>query len=262
MLNANRTSFLFKSLQVVGEIGTLFNQTFKNIFTRSWERKNFLQQLEEIGVNSLPIVTITAAFGGLVFGLQTYVGFTRYVGHGSEAYSGPIISLGLAKELIPVFVGLMLSGRVGSSMAAEIGTMKITEQIDALFSLGADTNRFLVVPRTLACMVMLPLLTLFGDFIGILAGFFYNIVLMGVNRHIYITNTLTYFELWDVVTGLIKAVFFGIIIAIIGCWQGLRTEAGAEGVGKATTRAAVISSVLILIFNFFLSKFIPGSLIG
>jgi phospholipid/cholesterol/gamma-HCH transport system permease protein len=261
MLDSNRTSFLFKSLQAVGEVGMLFNQTFKNIFIRSWERRNFLQQLEEIGVKSLPIVTITAAFGGLVFGLQTYVGFSRYVGHGSEAYSGPIISLGLAKELIPVFVGLMLSGRVGSSMAAEIGTMKITEQIDALFSLGADANRFLVVPRTLACMIMLPLLTLFGDFIGILSGFFYNIVLMGVNRHIYITNTLTYFELWDVVTGLIKAVFFGIIIAIIGCWQGFRTEAGAEGVGKATTRAAVISSVLILIFNFFLSKFIPGSLV-
>lgn len=261
MRYSNRTSFLFQSLTVVGEIGALFTLTFKNIFTKSWEKKNFIQQLEEIGVKSLPIVTITAAFGGLVFGLQTYVGFSRYVGHGSEAYSGPIISLGLAKELIPVLVGLMLSGRVGSSVAAEIGTMKITEQIDALFSLGADVNRFLVVPRTLACMVMLPLLTLFGDFIGILSGFFYNIVLMGVNRHIYITNTLTYFEFWDVVTGLIKAIFFGVIIAIIGCWQGFKTEAGAEGVGRATTRAAVICSILILIFNFFLSKFIPGSLV-
>ncbi|MGD2294240.1 MAG: ABC transporter permease [Candidatus Aminicenantes bacterium] len=262
MRDPNRASFLFRSLIQIGEIGSLFSQTFKNIFTKAWEKRIFLQQLEEIGVKSLPIVTVTAAFGGLVFGLQTYVGFSRYVGHGSEAYSGPIISLGLSKELIPVFVGLMLSGRVGSSMAAEIGTMKITEQIDALFSLGADPNRYLVVPRTLACIVMLPLLTLFGDFVGILSGFFYNIVLMGVNRHIYITNTLTYFEMWDVVTGLIKAVFFGVIIAIIGCWQGFRTEAGAEGVGKATTRAAVIASILILIFNFFLSKFIPGSVSG
>jgi phospholipid/cholesterol/gamma-HCH transport system permease protein len=145
MTEPNQSFFLFRFLTKAGEIGDLFNQTFKNIFTKSWEKKNFLQQLEEIGVKSLPIVTITAAFGGLVFGLQIYIAFTRYVGHGSEAYSGPIISLGLAKELIPVFVGLMLSGRVGSSMAAEIGTMKITEQIDALFSLGADPNRFLVV---------------------------------------------------------------------------------------------------------------------
>jgi len=262
MTDPNRFSFLFRFLIKAGEVGALFNQTVKNIFTKSWERKNFLQQLEEIGVKSLPIVTITAAFGGLVFGLQIYIAFTRYVGHGSEAYSGPIISLGLSKELIPVFVGLMLAGRVGSSMAAEIGTMKITEQIDALFSLGADPNRFLVVPRTLACVIILPMLTLYGDFIGILSGFFYNIVLMGVNRHVYITNTLTYFEMWDVVSGLIKAVFFGVIIAIVGCWQGLSTEAGAEGVGKATTRAAVISSVLILVFNFFLSKFLPGSFIG
>ena len=196
MTDPNRFSFLFRFLIKAGEVGALFNQTVKNIFTKSWERKNFLQQLEEIGVKSLPIVTITAAFGGLVFGLQIYIAFTRYVGHGSEAYSGPIISLGLSKELIPVFVGLMLAGRVGSSMAAEIGTMKITEQIDALFSLGADPNRFLVVPRTLACVIILPMLTLYGDFIGILSGFFYNIVLMGVNRHVYITNTLTYFEMW------------------------------------------------------------------
>jgi phospholipid/cholesterol/gamma-HCH transport system permease protein len=259
MRGRNRSSILFRFLTKAGEIGALILQTFKNIFTKSWEKKNFLQQIEEIGVKSLPIVTITAAFGGLVFGLQVYVAFTRYVGHGSEAYTGPIISLGLSKELIPVFIGLMLSGRVGASMAAEIGTMKITEQIDALFSLGADANRYLVVPRTLACMLILPMLTLYGDFVGILSGFFYNVVLMGVNRHIYITNTLTYLEMWDVTSGLIKAVFFGAIIAIVGCWQGLNTEAGAEGVGKATTRAAVISSVFILIFNFFLSKFLPGS---
>lgn len=262
MTAPNRSSFLFRFLTKAGEIGDLFHQTFKNIFTKAWEKDNLLEQLEEIGVKSLPIVTITAAFGGLVFGLQIYIAFTRYVGHGSEAYSGAIISLGLSKELIPVFIGLMLSGRVGSSMAAEIGTMKITEQIDALFSLGANPNRYLVVPRTIACIIILPMLTLYGDFIGIISGFFYNIVLMGVNRHIYITNTLVSFEMWDVVSGLIKALFFGVIIAIVGCWQGLNTEAGAEGVGKATTRAAVISSVLILVFNFFLSKILPGSVSG
>ncbi len=255
-----RQTFLLFFLQKIGEVGILLGQTIRRTFKKPWERKNFINQLEEIGVRSLPVVSLTAAFGGLVFGLQTYSAFHRLIGPGSEAYGGPIISLGLSKELIPILVGLMVSGRVGSSMAAEIGTMRITEQIDALVSLGADPIRYLVVPRTLACIVMLPCLTLYGDIIGIFAGYFYNVMVMGVNRFLYIRNTLMYLEFWDVASGLIKATFFGGIIAIIGCWQGLKTEAGAEGVGRATTRAVVISSILILIFNFFLSKALPANL--
>ncbi|MFQ6039004.1 MAG: MlaE family ABC transporter permease [Candidatus Aminicenantales bacterium] len=256
---ARRSLFLF-FIQQVGEVGLLLGQTFRGIVTRPWEKRNFIQQLEEVGVRSLPVVSLTAAFGGLVFGLQTYIGFHRYIGPGSEAYGGPIISLGLSKELIPILVGLMVSGRVGSAMAAEIGTMKITEQIDALISLGANPVRYLVVPRTLACIIMLPCLTLYGDIIGMLGGYFYNILIMGVNRYIYMRNTLLYLELWDVLSGLIKAAFFGGIIAIIGCWQGLRAEAGAAGVGRATTRTVVIASICILIFNFFLSKALPANL--
>lgn len=244
----------------LGEISLLFVKTFKNLFRKPWERKNFIQQLEEIGVRSLPVVSLTAAFGGLVFGLQTYVGFHRYIGPGSESYGGPIISLGLSKELIPILVGLMVTGRVGSAMTAEIGTMRITEQVDALFSLGADPIRYLVVPRTLAGFIMLPILTIYGDIIGIAAGFFYNVYLMGVNRYIYIRNTLIYMELWDLFSGLIKAAVFGIIIALIGCWQGLKAEGGAEGVGRATTRTVVIASILILIVNFFLSKALPADI--
>ena len=244
----------------LGEVWLLLGKTFKNLFKKPWEKKIFIQQLEEVGVRSLPVVSLTAAFGGLVFGLQTYVGFHRYIGPGSEAYGGPVISLGLSKELIPILVGLIVSGRVGSAIAAEIGTMKITEQIDALFSLGADPNRYLVVPRTLACVIMLPCLTLYGDIIGMAGGFFFNVYAMGVNRIIYIRNTLLYLEIWDVLSGLIKAVFFGLIIAIIGCWQGLRAEGGAEGVGRATTRAVVIASISILIVNFFLSKMMPATL--
>jgi phospholipid/cholesterol/gamma-HCH transport system permease protein len=255
-----RQTFLLFFLQQIGEVGVLLGQTIRRTFKKPWERKNFINQLHEIGVRSLPVVSLTAAFGGLVFGLQTYTAFHRLIGPGSEAYGGPIISLGLSKELIPILVGLMVSGRVGSSMAAEIGTMRITEQIDALVSLGADPIRYLVVPRTLACIVMLPCLTLYGDIIGIFAGYFYNVMVMGVNRFLYIRNTLMYLEFWDVASGLIKATFFGGIIAIIGCWQGLKTEAGAEGVGRATTRAVVISSILILIFNFFLSKALPANL--
>lgn len=255
-----RLSLISLFVDQLGELGLLAFNSFRNIFHRPWEKKIFIEQLEEIGVRSLPVVSLTAAFGGLVFGLQTYIGFHRYIGPGSEAFGGPIISLGLSKELIPILVGLMVTGRVGSAMAAEIGTMKITEQIDALFSLGADPNRYLVVPRLLACFIMLPCLTLYGDIIGIAAGYVYNVLLMGVNRIIYINNTLLYLELWDVVSGLIKAAIFGIIIALIGCWQGLRAEGGAEGVGRSTTRTVVIASVNILIVNFFLSKVLPATL--
>lgn len=242
----------------IGEIAELAFRTFRNLFRKPWEGRIFLQQLDEIGARTLPVVSLTAAFGGLVFGLQTYVGFHRYIGQGSEAYGGPIISLGLSKELIPILVGLMVAGRVGSSMAAEIGTMRITEQVDALFSLGADPIRYLVVPRTAAAFLMLPCLTLFGDLIGILCGMLYNVTIMGVNGTVYIRNTLLYLQFWDVATGLIKASVFGVIIAIVGCWQGLKTEGGAEGVGRATTRTVVIASISILIVNFFMSKFLPG----
>ena len=250
-------SFSFRLiLQQVGEIGLLLGKTIINIFRKPRETKIFIQQLEEVGVRSLPVVSLTAAFGGLVFALQTYIGFHRYIGVGSEAYGGPIISLGLTKELIPILVGLMIAGRVGSAMAAEIGTMKITEQIDALYSLGADPIRYLVAPRTLACLIMVPVLTLYGDIIGIVCAYFFNIS-MGVNRIVYMRNTLLYLELGDVLGGLIKAGTFGVVIAIIGSWQGLKTEGGAEGVGRATTRAVVIASIIILILNFFLSKAMP-----
>jgi phospholipid/cholesterol/gamma-HCH transport system permease protein len=255
-----RFSLVTPFLYQVGELGLLAARTFRNFFRRPFEGEIFREQLEEIGVRSLPVVSLTAAFGGLVFALQTYIGFHRYIGQGSEAYGGPILSLGLCKELIPILVGLMVSGRVGSSMAAEIGTMKITEQVDALHSLGADPNRYLVVPRVLASFLMLPLLTLYGDIIGISSAFIYNIYGMGVNRIVYLRNTLLYLELWDVISGLIKASIFGLMIAVIGCWQGLNTEGGAEGVGRATTKTVVVASIGILIVNFFLSRILPSTL--
>jgi len=261
-------AFLFRHsptlafLEQLGEVGVLTAKTFRSIFRRRWEKGMLVRQFEEIGVRSLPVVALTAAFGGLVFGFQTYIGFHRYIGPGSETFGGPIITLGLAKELIPILVGLMVSGRVGSSMAAEIGTMKITEQIDALHSLGANPIRYLVVPRMLAAFFMMPCLVLYGDIIGILAAYLYNVMVMGVNRIIYVQNTLTYLELWDVMTGLIKASVFGVVIAIVGCWQGMETEGGAEGVGRATTRTVVIASITILILNFFISKVLPATLKG
>ncbi len=243
-------------LYQLGEVGMLAARALRDMFRRPFEGRVFLQQLEDIGVRSLPVVSITAAFGGLVFGLQVYVGFHRYIGPGTEVYSGAIIGVGLAKELIPLLVALMLSGRVGSSIAAEIGTMKITEQVDALVTLGARPGRYLVAPRTLAAIIMLPCLTLYGDLIGTACGFAYNIG-MGVNRVVYLQNTLLYMEFWDICVGLIKSGVFGFVIAVVGCWQGLKAEGGAEGVGLATTKAMVYSSIAIIILNFFLSKGLP-----
>ncbi len=262
MASPFRNALVLDAFEQLGDVGLLFWKTLLNLFRRPREYRILIQQLEEIGVRSLPVVSLTAAFGGLVFGLQTYVGFHRYIGPGSEAYGGPIISLGLSKELIPILVGLMISGRVGSSMAAEIGTMRITEQIDALFSLGANPVRYLVVPRALAAFLMLPCLTLYGDVIGIACGYFYNVSLMGVNGIVYLQNTLRYLELWDMASGLIKAAVFGVVIAVIGCWQGLKAEGGAEGVGRATTRTVVLASVSILVLNFLLSKILPATLRG
>jgi len=257
MTEKTKPSLVLVFFGQVGEVGLLAWNTFRSIFRSPWEKQNFIKQLEEIGVRSLPVVALTAAFGGLVFGLQTYSGFHQYIGHGSEAYGGAIITLGLAEELIPLLVGLMISGRVGSSMAAEIGTMRITEQLDALLCLGADHYSYLVLPRAMACFVMLPFLTLYGDAIGIFGGFFYNVVLMGVNSVNYLRNSLMYFDFLDVLNGLVKSAIFGVVIAIVGCWQGLKAEGGAAGVGRATTRAVVISSICILIMNFFLSKILP-----
>ena len=262
MAGLSPNALVLGPLEELGSLGLLFFRTLKNVFKKPREHQTLLQQIEEIGVRSLPVVALTAAFGGLVFGFQMYVGLHRYVGPGSEAYGGPVITLSLAKELIPILVGLMVSGRVGSSMAAEIGTMKITEQIDALHSLGANPIRYLVVPRMLAAFFMMPCLVLYGDIIGILAAYLYNVMVMGVNRIIYVQNTLTYLELWDIMTGLIKACVFGVVIAVVGCWQGMETEGGAEGVGRATTRTVVIASITILILNFFISKVLPATLKG
>lgn len=244
----------------LGQVYYLTVRSLRAIFSKPFETRNFWQQLEEVGVNSLPVVSLTSAFGGLVFGLQSYLAFHRYIGPGSETQGGPIIAVGLCRELIPILVGLMVAGRVGSAMAAEIGTMKITEQIDALFSLGADPVKYLVAPRILASLIMVPCLTLYGDVIGIFGGYAYNVLLMKVNKTLYIQNTLKYFEMWDVSVGLIKALVFGLVIAIVGCWQGMTAEGGAEGVGRATTKAVVVASIAILILNFFLSKILPATI--
>jgi len=212
--------------------------------------RNLLKQIEEVGIKSIPVVLITGAFTGMVLALQSYTGFKRF---NAEAFVGTVVALSMTRELGPVLSGLMVSGRVGSAMAAELGTMQVTEQIDALYTLATNPIKYLIVPRFLAAVIIMPILTLFADVVGILGGYLVSVNLLGSNPTIYVRRTFDYLDLEDFYIGLLKAIVFGMIIATIGCYQGFHAEGGAEGVGKATTRAVVMSSLLILIANYFVT---------
>ncbi len=209
-----------------------------------------VQQMELVGVRSLPVVLITAVFTGAVMALQTFSGFKRF---GAESLVGTVVALSLTRELGPVLSSIMVAGRAGSAMAAELGTMKVTEQIDALATLATDPVRYLVVPRFVATILVMPLLTVFADLLGILGGYAVAVYVLGTSSTLYVNRTFDYLELSDVTSGLIKSAVFGGIIAFVGCYQGFNTEGGAEGVGKATTRAVVVASILILINNYLLT---------
>ena len=237
-------------LQESGRIAMLFGQTIVFIFRPPFDVREPLSQMEEIGVRSIPVVVITAAFTGMVLALQSFTGFRRF---NAETLVGTVVALSVTRELGPVLTGLMVSGRVGSAMAAELGTMRVTEQIDALDTLATNPVKYLIVPRFLASLVMFPILVVFADIIGIMGGYFVSVKILGTNPTIYIRRTWDYLELNDIYSGLLKACVFGMIMATISCYQGFYTEGGAEGVGKATTRAVVLSSLLILISNYFIT---------
>ncbi|MGQ9617606.1 MAG: MlaE family ABC transporter permease [Candidatus Aminicenantia bacterium] len=246
-----------RGVRDLGEISILIYFIFRKIFTKPFEKRMFLAQLIEIGNRSLPVVSLTSLFTGMVLALQTFIGMKRF---GGEMYVGSVVGISLTKELIPVLTGLMVAGRVGSAMAAEIGTMKVTEQIDALYTLGADPIKYLVIPRFISAIIMVPVLTAYGDAIGLIGARFVSVQLMGLTPTLFSEFLLLYTEWWDATSGLIKALFFGAIIAIIGCFKGIKTEGGAEGVGKSTTSAVVVSSILILIADFFVAKILPFSM--
>lgn len=206
--------------------------------------------MEEVGINSIPVVLITGTFTGAVLALQSYTGFKRF---NAEAFVGTVVALSMTRELGPVLTGLMVSGRVGSAMAAELGTMQVTEQIDALYTLAVNPIKYLIVPRLLAALIMMPVLVIFADIIGIVGGYFVSVKMLGSNPYIYMERTWNYLEFNDIYSGLLKACVFGIIIAIISCYQGFYTQGGAEGVGRATTKAVVLSCLLILISNYIIT---------
>ena len=216
-----------------------------------WEVQSWLRQMVRVGVESVPVVFLTTMFTGMVFALETYTGFHRV--H-AENYVGSAVALAMLRELSPVLVGLMVTGRVGSSMAAEIGTMRVTEQIDALKALATEPVQYLFVPRVIAGIIMLPFLVILGDALGIGGGYLVAVKLLGANGVIYQNNTFQFLHIKDLWTGVIKAGTFGLILTLTGCVRGYYTSGGAEGVGRSTTQAVVSASLIILLSDFFLSK--------
>lgn len=237
----------------LGNVFLLMVQTFFWLLRPPSEIRNIVKQMEEVGIRSLPVVLVTATFTGMVLALQSWSGFERFQ---ATSFVGSVVALSITRELGPVFAGLMVSGRVGASMAAELGTMKVTEQIDALVTLATNPVKYLVVPRVVAATVVLPVLVIFADLVGILGGYFVSVYLLGANPYIYVDRTYQYLELNDIYSGLEKSAVFGFLIALISCYQGFVAEGGAEGVGRATTRAVVGSSMVVLISDYFMTSFL------
>ena len=211
----------------------------------------FGRALLEIGYFSLPVVALTAVFTGMVLALQSYTGFSRFSAQGAVAN---LVVLSVTRELGPVLAGLMVAGRIGAAMAAEMGTMRVTDQIDALSTLSTNPMKYLVAPRLLAGIIALPALVLVADILGVMGGFIVSTVKLGFNVGTYLSNTMNFLHTDDVVSGLVKAAVFGFLITLMGCYQGYNSKGGAQGVGAATTAAVVSASILILAFDYVLTE--------
>jgi phospholipid/cholesterol/gamma-HCH transport system permease protein len=241
------------AIEGLGDFALFTGRTFRWLLTHRLAPRTLLPACYAVGVRSVPVVVITGTFIGMVMAVQFYSQFQR-IGLGTRM--GALINISLVRELGPVLAATMLAGRVGSAMAAELATMRITEQVDALAVLGAHPLRYLVVPRFLASVLLIPLLTVLADFMGIMGGAFICTRIYGIEAHYYWAHSQGYVSTYDVMSGLVKATFFGGAIALIGCHRGLNSRPGAEGVGQAATEAFVISFVVILVLDFFLGVFI------
>ncbi len=217
------------------------------------------RQMIEVGYYSLPVVGLTTLFSGMVIALQSYTGATRVTADAALENVTAVVVLSITRELAPVLAGLMVAGRIGASMAAEIGTMRVTEQIDALTTLSTNPIKYLVVPRIIAGLTMLPLLVLVGDVIGIFGGYVIGVFKLDFNPALYIQKTYNFLEYIDVISGLVKAAVFGFVVTLLGCYMGYHSSGGAQGVGAATTNAVVASAILILILNYLISQLFFGA---
>jgi phospholipid/cholesterol/gamma-HCH transport system permease protein len=236
------------------EMGRFFQILWRTLtwtFRRPYDVAELLRQMVRIGVDSLPVVLLTALFTGMVMALQTFSTLKRF---NAEGFVGSLVALSMVRELAPVIASILIAGRCGSAMGAELGTMRVTEQIDALEVLATDPVHYLVVPRVWATVITLPLLIVVADIVGIAGGYLISVAYFGANPVTYVENSFRYMDLSDLTSGLVKAAVFGLIVAVVGCQKGFYTRGGAEGVGRATTRAVVLASIAILISDFFLTK--------
>lgn len=243
--------YLYKVFDSLGSKFNFFLECVISCFRPKFYPKLILQQFLKIGFNSLPVVGLTAIFTGMVLALQSYTGFSRF---SAESVIPNVVALSITRELSPVLAGLMVAGRSGAAIAAEIGTMKVTEQIDALKTLSTNPINYLIAPRIIAGVISLPLLVLIGDIIGIFGGFIVCVYTLGFNPDVYLINTHNFIQLSDIISGLVKASVFGLIISFMGCYHGFNAKGGAQGVGLATTYSVVSSSILILSLNYILTS--------
>ncbi|HEX9163430.1 MAG TPA: ABC transporter permease [Thermoanaerobaculia bacterium] len=250
LLARTRTRFE-ESLYYLGDITDLAVQTIQQLFRAPLERPLVIAQFDQVGVRSISIVVITSAFIGMVLALQTAYSLADF---GGKLFIGKVVSLSLVRELAPVLMSLMVGGRVGAGMAAEIGTMRVTEQIDALRALATNPVRKLVVPRVLATTLMFPLLTIVSFALGILGGLLIAVTTLHLSANFYLRSVITTVKYNDLASGIGKTFFFGFSTGLIACYNGLKTTGGADGVGRATTMTVVSSAITVLIMDFFLTK--------
>lgn len=239
-------------INTTGRMGIMLFQAVMYAFIPPVKFKNIFKQMEFVGVQSLFVVVLTGSFTGMVLALQSYNALKRF---GAESLVGPTVALSMARELGPVLTGLMVTGRAGSAMATELGTMRVTEQIDALFTMAVNPVKHLVVPRVLAGVLMFPILAVITNFVGVVGGYMVGVKLLGINSGVYIGRTVDFVQVDDIMTGLIKSVVFGLITTLVACYHGFYASGGAEGVGKAATSSVVLASVMILVSDYLMSSF-------
>lgn len=242
---------ILDGLETAGRMGMFAGNGVRHAFLPPFYFRLIGRQMLAIGYFSLPVVGLTALFTGMVLALQIYIGSARF---NAESAVATIVVIGITRELGPVLGGLMVAGRVSAAIAAEIGTMRVTEQIDALVTLSTNPFKYLVAPRLWAATITLPLLVLVADTIGVMGGYLIGTQKLGFNAGSYLKNTLDFLETADVVSGLVKAAVFGFIIALMGCYHGFNSKGGAQGVGRATTDAVVSASILILVANYIVTE--------
>ncbi|MGM0560174.1 MAG: MlaE family ABC transporter permease [Pseudomonadota bacterium] len=234
-------------LQITGRLVIFTGRALSHCVRPPFYPRLIARQMIEIGYYSLPVVGLTAIFTGMVLALQSYTGFARF---SAESAIPNVVVVSITRELGPVLAGLMVAGRIGAAIAAEIGTMRVTEQIDALKTLATNPFKYLIAPRLIAGMTMLPILVLIADIIGVFGGYLVSIYSLGFNPSSYINNTMDFLHAQDVISGLVKAAVFGMLVTLMGCYHGYHSRGGAQGVGRATTNAVVSASILILCANY------------